>query len=86
MSYSNYRDNAPVFNHTSFEWLKTKCNATDEDIEKFKKMITALIKQESKIVSVMDKHGESFFAAILAGFDDDGVLTFRKNGDIIGEW
>ena len=83
--FQNHEEKKRVRSHVSYDWLKTVCDVTDDDLKTFQKIIQVLIDKESKHVTVMDKNGNSFFVAIIAGFNDKGVFTFRKDGDIIGE-
>jgi hypothetical protein len=75
-----------IFTETTFAKLKEVYGLTDEELEAFKKVASIFIKQESRQINIMDKRGQAHFVAILAGFTKKGVLTYRRDGDIIGNW
>jgi hypothetical protein len=74
-----------IFTETTFAKLKEVHGLTDEELETFKKIASIFIKQESRQMNIMDMHGQTYFVAILAGFTKKGVLTYRKDGHIIGD-
>ncbi len=73
-----------VFTENSFEKMKQVYNLTDEELETFKKVATIIIKREKQEMNIMDMHGQTYFVAIIGGFTEKGILTFRKHGHIIG--
>jgi hypothetical protein len=85
--YSGYRKKhteVPT-NMIKFEYLKDKCNLTNEEVEKFKNVLALILTIESRYHVIMDDHGNSAYGAVILGQDDKGVLVFRKYGHICGD-
>ena len=85
--YASYRDmyRNIVTNIIKFEYLKDKCNLTDEELEKFKTVLALIVKTESEYHVIMDDHGNSTYGAVILGQSENGILVFRKYGHICGE-
>ncbi len=68
-----------------FEHLKTECNLTDEELEKFKNVLALILNIEKEYHVIMDDHGNSEYGAVIIGQNKKGIKVFRKYGHICGE-
>lgn len=81
----NKKYNEVTPNTITFQYLKDKCNLTNEELEKFKSVLDLILTIEKRYHVIMDDHGNSAYGAVILGQDEKGLLVFRKFGHICGE-